>query len=135
MGWKLVPVGGLPNPDALAQRGILVVALQGRRRGDGLAVEFGQGLRQTVQRAAHDAHVFRAQQVCGQRGLRRLVFHVPAEMGAAQPPPQLLLGDGEEMLGHMVGALHDGVRWSGLLGPRIDRVELDFKSCCPCRSA
>ena len=108
VGWKLLLVGGRPSPDALAQLGILVVALQGRRRLDGLAVEFGKGLRQVVQRAAHDAHVVRAQQVRGQRGLRRLVFHVPPEMRAAQPPPQLLLGGGEEVLGDIVRALHDG---------------------------
>ena len=67
-----------------------------------------EGLRQAVQRAAHDAHVVGAQQVGRQSGLRRLVFHVAPEMRAAQAPPQLLLRGGEEMLGDIVGALHDG---------------------------
>ena len=31
-------------------------------------------------------------------------------MRAAQVPPQLLLGDGEELLGEIVGARHDGER-------------------------
>ena len=49
---------------------------------DGLAVEFG-------------------------KGLRRMVFRVAPEMCAAQPP-QLLLGGGKAELGDFVGALHDG---------------------------
>ena len=66
------------------------------------------GLRQEVERAAHDPHVVRVQQVRCQGGLGRLVLHVPIEMRAAQAPPQLLLGGGEEVLGDIVGAFDDG---------------------------
>ena len=86
----------------------LVVALQRRRRGNCLAVKLGKWMPQSLERAAHDAHIVRVQQVRCQGGLHRLILHVAPEIRAPRAPPRLLLGGGEEVLGDVVGAFDHG---------------------------
>ena len=80
------PAVGSPRPNALAQRGMVVVALQGCGRVEGLAVGRGKGLGQLVERAAHNLHVVRAQLLRTQGGLRRLVLHVYRLLALDLPP-------------------------------------------------
>ena len=75
-----------------------------------LAAQLGKRVRQLVERTAHDAHVVRVPQVRRQGGLRRLVFQIAAQLGAAQSPPQALFRNGEEVLDDVVGAVDDDHR-------------------------
>ena len=92
----------------MAQGGVPGVAVE-IRTGRGLSGSHQVGERpgQLVQRAAQDPDVVRIAQVGGQSDLHRLVLHVTSQVRAAQPTPQFALGLGEEVLGRVVGALHD----------------------------
>ena len=87
-----------PRPVPSAQFRIPVLALQAPGAGGLVAVQFGEGPGQLVERAAQDPDVVGMLQIRSQGGLGRLVLQVAPQVGAAQAAAQALLGDGEGLL-------------------------------------